>query len=267
MTLQILLAEDSQVNQQLTAQILRRNGFSVTIAEDGGRAVACAKEKQFDLVLMDIEMPVLNGIEATGKIRVIDGYQEVPIVALTGNGEEADQQRYIQAGMDDYLVKPVNVTMLTTLISRLFPLVERVVEQEKTEKDIHVDTEEIQLFDRRALLEKVGGKMNFALHIIQLFFKGLQEISPSLQAAIDQMDREAIRRNAHRIKGSMANASLIAGLDAIATMEKNAATLNQEEIQTLYDQWAQGTDAIYEKFIEIATAFMAEKEAQKKPNP
>ena len=270
--LTILLAEDSEVNQQLVAQILRRKGYDVIVAADGLQAIRLCGQHPVDLFLMDIEMPNLSGLEAAQRIRQLENYADTPIIALTGHDDAENQQVFLDAGMDFCLTKPLNLRKLDEAIKMFYPDQVELSSssQPKAEQPQALDTSSVghfaQLFDKEELLEKVGGKLNFALHIMQLFFKGAEEVEPLLVAAIEDMDRDAIRRHAHRIKGSMANASFIAGLDAITQLEKTAQTADQEEMRKLYQHWKKGSIAIHDEFMRMAKAFMAERAAKKPAN-
>jgi CheY-like chemotaxis protein len=106
--LQVLIAEDVEVNRDLLHATLTRHGHAVTFAEDGEQAVTMASEHSFDVVLMDVQMPVMDGIEATRRIRALPPSRgSVPIVGLTANVMEAERQRCLSAGMNKVLTKPV----------------------------------------------------------------------------------------------------------------------------------------------------------------
>jgi PAS domain S-box-containing protein len=104
----VLLVEDNFINQEVASEILRAEGVEVTVAEDGLAAVEFVTKKPFDLVLMDIQMPVMDGLEATRAIRRIPGLEKLPIIAMTANAFESDRQNSLAAGMNDHLPKPVN---------------------------------------------------------------------------------------------------------------------------------------------------------------
>jgi len=112
--LKVLLAEDNPVNQKLALKLLERQGWKVTVASDGREAVERAKEEDFDLILMDVQMPEMDGLEATKAIREWerDKGRHTPIVALTAHAFEEDRRRCLEAGMDAYLSKPIKVQEL-----------------------------------------------------------------------------------------------------------------------------------------------------------
>jgi CheY-like chemotaxis protein len=114
--LRVLLAEDNAVNQKLAQAMLQKLGHAVTIADDGARAVELVARHTFDLVLMDMQMPRLDGLEATRLIRAAG--HALPIVAMTANAMDSDRQRCLDAGMDDFLAKPVRTRELAEVIAR-----------------------------------------------------------------------------------------------------------------------------------------------------
>jgi two-component system sensor histidine kinase/response regulator len=120
-SLDILLAEDNPVNQLVASAILQKRGHRVTIAKDGREAVARARESRFDVVLMDVQMPEMNGLEATAALRAdqANGAAFVPIIALTAHAMQGDGDRCLAAGMDAYLTKPVQAGALIALVERL----------------------------------------------------------------------------------------------------------------------------------------------------
>jgi len=113
----VLLAEDHKVNQMLATTMLENLGHAVQVAVNGAEALAAVKVDSFDLVLMDIQMPVMNGVEAAVAIRKLgDGHGRVPIIAMTANAMHGDREQYLAAGMDDYLAKPIILTDLATKV-------------------------------------------------------------------------------------------------------------------------------------------------------
>jgi CheY-like chemotaxis protein len=118
--LRILLAEDNPVNQLLTTRLLEKRGHRVTVAGNGREALAAIDKESYDLVLMDVQMPELDGIEATIAIREKEktGENHLPVIALTAHAMKGDQERCLQAGMDAYLSKPIRAQELDELLNR-----------------------------------------------------------------------------------------------------------------------------------------------------
>ena len=122
-SLRVLLAEDNHINQRVSAKMLEKRGHSVTVVGDGQEAVTLALRQTFDLILMDIQMPHMDGYEATVAIRQseIESRDHVPIIALTAHAMKSDQERCIAAGMDDFISKPIHQADLFEKIERFGP--------------------------------------------------------------------------------------------------------------------------------------------------
>jgi CheY-like chemotaxis protein len=119
----ILLVEDTLVNQQVAKKLLNKWDFAVTIAENGQRAVDLYQAQEFDLVLMDIQMPIMNGLEATRHIRAHEqrlGLPRTPIIAITANAMQADNDACLASGMDDFIAKPFRADDMLAAIQRHF---------------------------------------------------------------------------------------------------------------------------------------------------
>jgi len=116
--LRILLAEDNAVNQKLALRVLERMGYTADVAGDGLGAIASLERESYDLVLMDVQMPELDGLEATRRIRARWPARDVRIVAMTANAMAEDREACLAAGMDDYLAKPIRVDELAAALSR-----------------------------------------------------------------------------------------------------------------------------------------------------
>lgn len=117
--LHLLVVEDNQINQVVIASMLRTAGHDCGIAKDGREAIAAVQDSEFDGVLMDIQMPVLDGVEATQAIRALGGkYAHLPIIALTANAMAGDEERYLSLGMNDYVAKPIDPDRLTLALRR-----------------------------------------------------------------------------------------------------------------------------------------------------
>ncbi|MGZ8435309.1 MAG: response regulator, partial [Candidatus Binatia bacterium] len=115
--LRILLAEDNVVNQKVALKILERMGYRTDVASNGKEAVEAVERQRYDVILMDVQMPETDGVQATAKIRELLGDQRPWIIALTANALEGDRERYIGVGMDDYLSKPIRVAALAQALA------------------------------------------------------------------------------------------------------------------------------------------------------
>ena len=120
-SLRILLAEDEAINQLATSTLLRKAGHDVTIAEDGREVLDLVRTQDFDCILMDVQMPVMSGVEATRRIRTspeFDGVRGLPIIALTAHAMSGDRESFLEAGMNGYLSKPVRLDDLAKVMDK-----------------------------------------------------------------------------------------------------------------------------------------------------
>ena len=128
--LRILLAEDNVVNQKLASELLKRDGHTVVVVGDGHQAVSAVRDQPFDLVLMDVQMPSMDGLEATAGIRAAeaekDTGQRLPIIAMTASAMHGDQEKCLEAGMDDYLTKPIDISSLRAMLAKFAPGIEHL---------------------------------------------------------------------------------------------------------------------------------------------
>jgi CheY-like chemotaxis protein len=116
----VLLAEDVKLNQLLTQKLLARSGYQIDIAENGVEAIEALNNADYDVILMDVQMPGMDGIEATRQIRLLPGEKKsVPIIALTAKAEGNTEDELRAAGMDDYISKPINFDILFSKLSAL----------------------------------------------------------------------------------------------------------------------------------------------------
>jgi two-component system sensor histidine kinase/response regulator len=211
--LRILLAEDNVVNQRVAVGLLKKRGHHVTVANDGAAALAAYRESVFDLILMDVQMPVMGGFEATAEIRQLERESggHMRIVAMTAHAMSGDRERCLAAGMDGYLAKPIDPSVLFETVEHA-PALRPV--------DEGVSPPVALAFDREGLLNRVGGDEELFVEIVQLFLGDCPVRLAEIRAAVDAGDAEAIRMSAHALKGSAGNLSVNALMAAARTLER-----------------------------------------------
>jgi len=206
--LNILLAEDNVVNQRLAAKILEKRGHRVVVASNGKEAIEKLEGERFDLVLMDVQMPEMDGLEATRQIRNAEfGMGNIPIVAMTAHAMKEDRERCLAAGMDDYLSKPVNAEELFTVIEKLADTLR--AKENKGEKMVPASKDNVpiakDIFDLPKTLEVVDGDKDFFKEIVGLFLENLPDSIAQIREAIANSDSNALDKAAHSLKGSVGN--------------------------------------------------------------
>jgi len=203
--MEILLAEDNAVNQKLAVRLLEKRGHSVTVAVNGREAVEALERRPFDVVLMDVQMPELDGFEATALIRQKEAANggHIPIIAMTAHALREDRERCLTAGMDDYVSKPLQLERLVEAIEAyaLPPAREASASTPIAEPP----AESPPILDRAAALQHVGGDAELLNEILIMFQQECPKYLAAIDDAIQKRDPAALRRAAHTFKGSLGN--------------------------------------------------------------
>jgi PAS domain S-box-containing protein len=199
--LHILLVEDNLINQRLALSLLQKRGHFVEIANNGRQALSLFAEKPFDLVLMDVQMPEMNGFEATRLIRERDQASgaHTPIIAMTAYAMQGDRERCLAAGMDAYLSKPIKAVELFSTMETL------VSKSDAHGVDINpVDSDQVGSgVDFAKLLALTDGNSELALELIEIFLAECPQLLNAISEAIEQNDSVALDRAAHTTKGAI----------------------------------------------------------------
>ena len=200
-TARILVAEDDITNREVALAQLRKLGFRATAVTNGAEAIDAVQQLRYDLVLMDCEMPVMDGFEATRRIRG-SLHRDVPIIALTADAMPADRDRCLSEGMNDYLAKPVELRRLERMLAKWLPV--------SGGRD-HVplpgkpaDERTTAVFNVEALLRRLMGDRNLAGIVLKGFLQDAPSQLDNLRARLDQADAPGTRLQAHALKGAAA---------------------------------------------------------------
>jgi len=199
--LRILLAEDNAVNQRVAVRLLQGYGHTVAVANHGGEAIAAMDREQFDLVFMDVQMPEVDGFEATRVIREKEALvgRHTPIVAMTAHAMKGDRERCLAAGLDEYLSKPVQRDELLHILAWVANNQE-IIAAPKEENEAQQESN--PALDRATAIERLGGDEDLFAELAGLFrvegVRMMQEIRQSISAG----DPAAIQRTAHGLKGA-----------------------------------------------------------------
>ena len=227
-SLKILIAEDNPINRELTQKMLEQIGFAAEIAETGLEAVKASAEKNYDLILMDYQMPEMDGFEAATTIRQQrTGEHRPKIVALTANATTGERERCLDAGMDDYLCKPITKKDLAATIEKHF-------QTKKLKKSLDLKRELVQhrltnIIDAKTLehfLEiESNGEENFAVEMLEIFCNHTEKRILELTKDVQNRDAKAIRQKAHNLIGSSASIG-ISSLSNLFENLENAIEVN-----------------------------------------
>nr|WP_321259773.1 ATP-binding protein [uncultured Pseudodesulfovibrio sp.] len=200
--LKVLLADDNPLNRELATTLLTERGHTVTAVENGIQALEALKEERFDLILMDVQMPIMDGVSATRAIRapqsgVVD--PSVPILALTAHALKGDRERFLDAGMDDYIAKPITM-------NNFYNAIARNVDKGLVKKNLHRTPQPKpnngQPYDRVTALDMLGGKKELLARMDTIFLRDVPGEMTELTSAFESRDWDTAMRLAHSIKGS-----------------------------------------------------------------
>ena len=224
--LNILLAEDNPINQTLALRLLERLGHHVELAANGIEAVALAAQRRFDVILMDVQMPQMGGFEATRHIRAQDGQRHTPIVAMTAHAMAGDREKCIEAGMDGYVSKPVQVpALLRALDEALGP---SAASSFGSPPDASAAESR---FDRLFMLGNLGGDEGLMHDIITLFLRDYRSTLDALVQAFAGGTREELATHAHTVKGIVRNFGATRASGIAAQLERGGSGTPSEDPQ------------------------------------
>ncbi|MGH9403237.1 MAG: PAS domain S-box protein [Terriglobia bacterium] len=214
-SLTVLLAEDNPVNRTLAIRLLEKRGYSVVWAANGREALAAIEKQPFDLVLMDVQMPEINGYEATACVREKERMtgHHIPIIAMTAHAMTGDRERCLEAGMDGYVAKPVRV-------NELFNTIDGVIKMNVMNDELpSARTEVNATLDREKILDQVGEDEELLAEVVRIFLEEYPPALARLKAAVAARDAKRIMEEAHSLKGSVANFGFEPAVQAALALE------------------------------------------------
>ncbi len=287
---QVLLVEDNAVNQKVALGVLHKLGLTAEVAGDGFQALQALQYKNFDLVLMDVQMPEMDGLEATRQIRQMmnDKFNMVPespdqsalstqhpsfnthhlslrmpIVAMTAQAMQGDRERCIQAGMDDYLTKPVEPGALARILQNYLPQSEKGQQTEQAKDSgqnapgqtfsAYSHNQQAEIFVEEELLERFQGDQTLLSDILQQSVKDIPERIQGLKNSLHNNDAQNARFYAHSIKGMAGNLSAHALQQVALDLENLGASEDKSGMQALLPELEQE----FARFKEVLQKYLA----------
>jgi CheY-like chemotaxis protein len=199
--IRILIAEDNIVNQRVALAILSKKGFKADAVSNGREVLKSLKKIPYNLILMDVQMPELDGIKTTFLIRNKEKEtgMHIPIIAMTAHAFKEDMEKCFSAGMDDYITKPVNPSELFRAISK------QITGLKIPENKISIPKDDKQIFDKKDFLKRVDGDDELAKELLEIYLKNASLLIENLKLAFQEGNLNKIKILSHTLKGSSAN--------------------------------------------------------------
>jgi two-component system sensor histidine kinase/response regulator len=253
----ILLAEDNEINQQVAKEMLEQGGLVVTIANDGKEAVDLLKEgteaekMPFDAILMDIQMPVMGGFEATAEIRKEEGFKELPIIAMTAHAMAGDREKSLEGGMNDHVAKPIDPNQLFSTLVKWIKPGERAVPEQLREKE----PEKTGIEDETALpelpgisvesgLKRVGGNRKLYKKLLNQFHDGNVNAVDDIKNALSNDEIKTAARLAHTVKGVSGNLGADNLFQSAAALEDAIKQGDKASLDALINDFSSHLDIV-----------------------
>ncbi len=208
--IRVLLVEDNQVNRKVAIGLLQKMNCTVCEAENGRIALDRLVDRDFDLIFMDVQMPVMDGYQATARIRANARWKHMPVIAMTAHAMKGDREKCLQAGMSDYIAKPIQLEELRTMVSKWSPRLEAVqavsqLMETSTEINKPPTIDSDAPLDIEQALSNLGDDMPLLKEVIAAFLDMIPQQVTDLREACRDGDFSRLRGAAHSLKGSAAN--------------------------------------------------------------
>ncbi len=233
--LKILVAEDTPFNQKFIKRLLGRWGHQSTVVDNGRLALEALAQNDFDLVLMDVQMPEMDGFEATAQIRAgeVQSGRHIPIIAMTAHAMKGDREKCISSGMDEYISKPISIDSLHEIIARLFPIDSKVdTEGRSLPDDLYPSSPS---FDKESLLSAFDNDWDFLKETVEMFINDYPPLLEDIQSAIFSNNASQLGQTAHALKGMVGNFQAGRAASAAAALEELGRQEDFENVDKFYE--------------------------------
>ncbi|MFX3633271.1 MAG: response regulator [Candidatus Pristimantibacillus sp.] len=248
-SVRILLAEDNKINQLVALEMLKEGGFEVGLAENGLEVLSKLEQGNYHMVLMDIHMPEMDGMEATRHIRADNRYHHIPIIAVTANTLRTDHERYLKLGMNDVVTKPVQMDRLFAAISQLLHTSINPSFPQSTLVSSTLTLPEIDGMDINAALARVNGKLPILLHMLEQFEADYETFTEKLVMNLENGQLATAKRMIHTLKGA---AGYLSANEIAAIAADIEVILKRESIKT--EDWQAHVEKLKAKLDQIILA-------------
>lgn len=240
----LLLVEDNEINQEIAVSLLRKQGLEMDCVEDGAKALERLKTHDYDAILMDCQMPVMDGYETTREIRKNPQYRSLPILAMTANVTSEDRRKILECGMDDLIAKPIDVKNMYKILERWLAGSEDPVEEEVEAKKLSACLETFRVIDAREGIRHCADNEKLFKNLLVKFRDSQQDFDVQFRAHLARGEHKDAIRMAHTMKGDGGALGMKALYRAAADLEM-AATQGEETealLQALMQELARVLD-------------------------
>ncbi|TLY56149.1 MAG: response regulator [Gammaproteobacteria bacterium] len=250
--LAVLLVEDNSVNRRLAQMVLARHGHAITAVDSGAAALEALEHGRFDLILMDVHLPGMDGIETTRAIRRSERHcgRRIPIIALTAHAMAGDRERCLDAGMDGYLVKPIHPTALLDAVERLG------LEPEQAGGSADAESARAHA---AALLEQVGGDPRLLAEVAELFARESARHMTGLREAIQSGDPEAFGHAVHTLRGMLRGVRATAAEQLTASLQSLDPQQQREQARATCELLEQAMSSFRQRLVSLVGAAQSER--------
>jgi two-component system, sensor histidine kinase and response regulator len=254
----LLLVEDNPINQKVALEILKGTGAAVDVAGNGRAAVAAVRDKHYDIVLMDVQMPEMDGIQTTRIIRHELGLTALPVVALTAHTMAGDREQCLRAGMNDYVSKPIDRDQLFRVIQKNLPQTSGfgpLCSAARFQKPAAVTERPADLpgLIVQKGLERIGGSVELYIEIVQEYCDTNRNFTNEFKVLLDQKNLAAAKIKAHALKGAAGNISADELYHTAAALEKACNDSDISEIEALLTDVAQKLQVVLDSSSRLDT--------------
>lgn len=232
--LHVLAVDDTPINLQLLGHWLEPHQIKLSLAYSGQDAIDMCQKQVFDLILMDIQMPQMDGIETTKQLRTMENYQDIPIIALTAHALVSEQQSILSSGMNAYLTKPINEETLLSTLDKWC--------KTNTNFKQQIDVELANVFDLSKAITMSGNRPQAAQDLFEMLMQSIQEDKRVLMHHFEQQDLEKLISTVHRIHGASKYSGTIEVTKHANFLETHLKELGFDEVEEVYDDFMQSID-------------------------
>lgn len=246
----LLLVEDNELNQEVATEILGSSGFEITLAVNGQDALDKLEQSEFDLVLMDIQMPVMDGYEATRTLRKLSKFKELVVIAMTANAMKGDLERCKEAGMNDHIAKPIDVRQMYQTIAKWVKLAGLCPQPQQSQLKLQPQQLPVSEWppvmpgiDSKLAIKRMAGNASLYQKLLSSFVAGERDFIERFKAAWANADTDAATRLAHTLKGLAGTVGAVE-LQNLASKLEDACRNCPEQVAVSLPQLAASLDAV-----------------------